>query len=210
MTRFLSIIAVVFLTACSTTPKSSEVSVGPRLSQGEYAKLIEKYSAQDKKYDGFYNIFEAYATLLNTDVQTAVLQKTTDAMQWDARTAQKEREKIFQENSNSTKVFLSFFTPTRRLNDLQKGNTMWKVYLETGGEKYEGKATKKSIPLEALQLMYPYHTRWAIGYDITFPIPLSAVEKNESFLVITSSLGATRLRFAPVEDAITSSGGFTY
>lgn len=202
--RHLSLIvtaamSVMIFTSCSNAPKESEVEVGPRMKQDEYSMLIDKYTAKDKQYDGFYNKFEAYATILNTDVQTAVLQKSTDAMQWDSQNAQKERDKMFQENSNSTKVFLSFFTPNRRINDLQKGNTMWKIYLEAHGEKYEGKAVKKSMPLEALQLMYPYHTRWNIGYDLTFPIPLSAIEKGESYLVITSSIGSTKLKFAPVK-----------
>jgi hypothetical protein len=195
---------LITLGACSSTPKVSEVTVGPRLEQKEYASLVEKYTVSDKQYDGFYAKFEVYATLLNTDVQTAVLQKTMDTLQANSLTAQKEREKLFQENSNSTKVFLSFFTPTRRVNDLAKGNTLWKIYLEANGEKYEGKATKRSTPYEALVMMFPHHSRWAIPYDVTFPVPLSAVEKSDSYFIITSSLGSTRMKFPAV-----SGGGLT-
>lgn len=193
----LSLLALT-LTSCSSTPKESEAVVGPRLSQREYAQLIERNTSGDKKYDGFYAVFEVYATLMNSDVQTAVLQKTTDTLQWSAQTAQKEREKLFQENSNSTKVFLSFFTPTRRINDLAKGNSLWKIYLETNGEKYEGRVTKRNTPFEALSIMFPHHSRWAIAYDVSFPVPLSAVEKSESYFIITSSLGSARLKFNPV------------
>jgi hypothetical protein len=118
--------------------------------------LIEKYTRHDLQYDGVYNRFEAYATFLNSDTQATILQKRSDVLEWDQAQAQKERERLFQENATQTKFFLSFFVPSVKLNDLHKGTSIWKLYLEAGGKRYEGKVMKHNGKVEDINSIYPY------------------------------------------------------
>lgn len=180
---------------CSTTDVKSDANVGPRLTDVEYRTQIEKNTRAEQTYQGFYNTLDVRVVFINSDVQTAILQKTADALQWDMTTAQAEREKMFQENSNSTKFFMSLYVPTRRLNNLEKPNTIWKVYLEYNGEKFEGRVKKKKEPFEALQATFPAHTRWAFPYEVTFDTPLGAVEGQELKFTITSSVAQATLTF---------------
>lgn len=191
-------VSVLFTQGCATA-NHSEADVGPRLDDGAYRRLFDKNSRDDRKYSGFQNTLEVHATFLNSDIQTAVLQRDADTMLWDSATAQAEREKIFQQNSNSTKFFLSFFVPVPRLNDLAKPNSVWKIYLEANGERYPGKAEKIKRPLEAIIATYPTHTRWGQPYEITFPVPLSMVESHPVKFIVTGGVASSVLQFDAVE-----------
>lgn len=184
----------LFQISCASTTKSG-ADVGGRMSDGEYESLIKKNTRHDLQYDGFYNKFEVHATFINTEVQTALLQKMSDTFSWKEFEAQKERDKMFQENAKQTKFALSFFVPSVRLNDLHKGTSIWKIYLEVDGERYDGRTTRRNGKLEDIQAQLPYHNRWSVPYDVAFNIPLSGVEGKSITLVITSSQGTSRLSY---------------
>lgn len=181
------------LAACGHAKKGAEIT--ERINESNYDDLINRYTKHDTQYDGFYNRFELYATFLNSNTQAAILQKRSDVLEWDQKQAQSEREKMFQENSTLTKFALSLFTPSVRLNDLHKGTSIWKIYLEAGGQRYEGKAMKRNGKLEDIRAIYPYHNRWSTAYDVSFNVPLSVVEKGPITFVLTSSQGTSTLKF---------------
>lgn len=187
---------VLVISGCASSPETeSPVVIGTRMNSADYQKLVSNHTKREQKYDGFYNTLDVSATFLNSDVQTAILQKKAETLQWQNATAQAEREKLFQQNSNSTQFFVSFFIPTRRLNNLDKPDSVWKVYMEVGGQKYEGQATKNKEALETLQATYPQHSRWSIPYIVSFKIPLSQVEKQTVKLVFASSVAQSALQF---------------
>lgn len=175
----------------------SPTLIGTKLNSHNFAALIDQNTRHDQQYDGFYNKFEIYATFLNSNVQSAILQKKSEALNWDAKQAQTEREKLFQENSNQTKFAVSFFVPSVRLNDLHKKASIWRVYLDVGGKRYEGRVLKRNGKLEDIQTLFNYHSRWSVAYDIIFDIPLSGVEGQNAPVnfVLTSTQGAIYLKF---------------
>jgi hypothetical protein len=186
--------SIVMLTGCASK-EIQGADISTRLDDSSYEKLLDKHTRHDVQYDGVYNKFELYATFINSDVQSAILQKKSDIYQWDTRQAQSEREKMFQENSTQTKFALSFFTPTPRLNDLHKGATIWKIYLDVNGQRYVGKATKRNGKLEDLSAIFPKHNRWSVPYDIVFNVPLSGAEQGQATFIITGSQGTSTLKF---------------
>jgi hypothetical protein len=165
------------------------------LDEKAYSDLIMRNTRHDIQYDGFYNKFEIYATFLNTQTQSAILQKNSDVYQWDTAEAQKQREKVFQENSTETRFAVSFFVPSVRLNDLHKGSSIWKIYLETNGQRYEGKTTRRNGKLEDIQATFPYHNRWSVPYEVVFKVPLTAVEQGPVHFILTSSQGTTKFEY---------------
>ena len=78
------------------------------------SSMIEKYSAGDAEYTGFYNNFEYKALLQNSVVRGAIFRKQTAFYQWDAGKAALEREKMHKELNEDTRVFMSFFTADRQ------------------------------------------------------------------------------------------------
>ena len=106
------------------------------LGDSEYQSLISKYTSRSNNYSGFYQTFQADMTMLTNSVLTGTLKQRGYFLQWDQRQFQTEREKIMQEANAYSKFFLRFFVPDRDYDDLSKGKTIWKVYLEFAGNRF--------------------------------------------------------------------------
>ena len=192
---FMLLLGSLFGISGCTTQEKQGADIGARMSDSEYTSVIDQNTRHFVKYEGFYQKFEIYATFVNSNVQSAMLQRLSDTKLWGPAEAQKERERMFQENTTQTKFVISFFVPSTRLNDLHKGASIWEIYLESNGQKYRGKAMRRNGKLEDIQSIIPYHNRWSIPYDITFDTPLSGVESGSAKFIITSSQGAAELAF---------------
>jgi hypothetical protein len=199
--------AVLFATtACSTGPtgpgpmKASGAPAGGtaiRISE-PYEKSLEKFSAGDSEYTGFYNNFEFRATLLNSIVREQIFAHQSDYFQWDDAKRTSEREKYMQELSSATEIFVSFYTPDRKNDNLSDDKPIWKIYLDVGGTRYEGKAKRVRTLLAELQSIYPYHTCWNTPYLFSFAVPTTAIESQESKLTITGPLGTREVSFPAI------------
>jgi len=196
-----AVLAALFLGAgCVSAPQTNTPSEeqGRPITQKAYEELIEKFSDGDTQYSGFYNNFEYKATLLNSTVRTALLARQNEYYQWDREKWLSAKEKSDNEAAVETVVFLSFFTPERRNDNLADAKSIWRVYLDVGGRRYEGKVKKLRLLLAELQALYPYHTRWNTPYLVTFPVPTNAVEIQTSTLTVTGPLGSRTVEFPPV------------
>lgn len=163
----------------------------------DYAAKIDRFSDGEAAYAGFYNNFEYRATIHNSTVRSALLQKQNQHYQWDRERFLKERDKSDQEMASETTVFLSFYTPDRHNDNLVDAKkSIWKIYLDAGGRRYEGKAKKLRSLLAELQTLYPYHTRWNTPYVVTFPVPTNAIESQEAVVTVTGPLGTKSVKFS--------------
>ncbi len=193
---------VILLTSCSTTkingqpPPSENTQIEIPLN---YETRIDRYSAGDTEYAGLYNNFQYKTTLLNSNIRDALAWKQGHYYQWSDTQKAVAREKSNQEMSSQTKVFLAFFTPNSKNDNLADSKTIWRVYLDAGGRRYEGKVTRIRLLLSELQALYPYATRWTTPYELTFDVPTASIEKQESSLTVTGPLGARTVSFKPLE-----------
>ncbi len=194
---FLTTIGLALtLISCASTPPATDLElVFKRIPDNKYKKLIAQNTQNDKQYEGLYNIYEAYATLLNAETQEALLQREGYYMQWDMTKAQTERERSIQKRSTSTQFYLSLFTPKNQHNDLHKLASMWKVFLEVDGIRYQGKVERFPKNLEQIKNLFPHHSRFNRGYIVNFAIPLSQVENQKSVFILTSTLGTSTFKF---------------
>ncbi len=190
--------SAVFLSGCATTKMdaSAPASENTKVDVSRtYEQDIERYSAGDTEYSGFYNNFEFKATILNSHVRSAMLTKRTAYYQWTDAQASSEREKSNQEMSSQTKVFMAFFTPNPKNDNLMDDKTIWRIYLDAGGRRYEGKPKRIRLLLAELQSLYPYMNRWATPYEVTFDVPTAAVESGPSTYTVTGPLGTRSINF---------------
>ena len=184
--------AIILLTLGCTTPgerPSSENESPVPKPPVAYEQKVEMYSAGEAEYAGFYNTFSYKATLLNNDVRTASLDRQASYYQWDADKISLERAKMQQELASYTAVFISFYTPERINDNLSDEKSIWKVYLDVGGRRYQGEVKRQRTLLAELQALYPYHTRWNTPYQIQFSVPTNAVETQTSVVTVTGPLG---------------------
>lgn len=179
---------------CSTTYENPQLTL---MDESQVEDTIEKYSSSKKIYDGFQAIMDFGATLHNTPVRSALIDKSARIYQWNPEQYTSEKNKSEGEKTRQTEIFLSFFVPERKHDDMAKASTKWKIFLDVNGRRYEGKATKMKTILADVQAQYHYHTRWNTPYKLTFPVPTSEVDGNTASLTLTGPVGSAKVDFAP-------------
>jgi hypothetical protein len=187
-------ILVLALSGCQTTHNNPNLTL---TSESEYFSAVKDSTERKQIYDGFHAAFEFYATLMNTKVSRLQVDQYARIYQWSELQYSSEKSKRESELSNLTTIFFSFYVPDRKLDDLNKPKTLWKIFLDVSGKRYEGKAEKlKTLPAELVAL-YPHFNRWSTPYKITFSLPTSMAEASESKLTLTGPAGSTTVEFAP-------------
>lgn len=187
--------SLLAFTACSTY----EISPTGRAikTESEYFRVIEEHSDSTEKYSGLYNLLNIEATILNTKVLDAQTDQLTRLYLWDDVKAQEERAKVNERTSKETEVFMAFFTPDRKNDDAAKPKTVWRVFLDVDGRRFEGKVTKIKLQLSQLVALYPYHNRFYSPYQVTFPVPVKSIENSVIQMTVTGAVGSANLKFKP-------------
>lgn len=187
---FLLFLAVALSSCATPVPVGMETNV---ISQSEYEHVLDPSTKSIETYDGLYNTINMTATLLRLPVAEAQLKQTARMYQWNPTQFQEEKTKMNERLKSSSEMFVSFYTPERKNDDLQKSQTLWKIFLDVGGKRFEGKASKIKLSLSETQGKYPYHNRFATPYKLTFPVPTANLEGQEVKLTITGSVGSATL-----------------
>jgi uncharacterized protein YceK len=185
------------LSGCSTMLKGDpRPTEGTKIPGGyTYEQEIERFSRGETEYAGLYNNFEFKATILNSEIRNVVIEKRANAYQWDPAKTASEREKSIQEMASTTQVFVAFFTPDNKNDNLTDIKSIWKIYLDAGGRRYEAKITRVRLLIAEIQSMYPYFTRWTTPYIATFDVPTAAIETQTAKFTITGPLGTREIEF---------------
>jgi hypothetical protein len=192
LVMFFSFLA---LTACATmTTNEKGLNV---LSESGYDAVVDKWSDRIEDYSGLNNTITVMATLLNTEMLNAQLDHNARMFQWDQNKMTEERKLVEEKAAKQTEVFVSFYSPERKWDDLAKSKTLWKVFLDVNGQRYEGKAAKIKLLTREIQSLYPYHTAYGTPYTIQFPVDTKNVDGKQVRLIFTGSIGAVTLNFGP-------------
>jgi hypothetical protein len=190
----IAVFSVCTFSGCKSETIQTSGAIAP-LPDDQYAALVEKYTARTSRYAGFYATFQADLTMMSNEFKAAELKQRGAFMMWDERQYQQEREKAVQEAAAYAKFFMRFYSPEKDYDDFVKGNSIWKVYLDYNGTRFEGKVKKIPSKLIELQTLYPYFDRFSTPYEITFPVPMSTIETGTFKVVLSSSLGKAEFLF---------------
>lgn len=191
----LTFLGTAFLTGCKSQPIPSPGV--DTISQSEYEAKIDPYTQRIEKYDGIVNVLHYSATLLNSKVDQAQLMQRARLYQWDSATFNSEMQKMNAELDKNTQIFITFYTPERKHDDLNKNQTLWKIFLDADGRRWEGKATKIKLLTNEIQAMYPDHTRFATPYILTFPVSMRLIESKPIRLTLTGTVTSATVEFQP-------------
>jgi hypothetical protein len=192
---YLILICFSFLIGCRSQPPV--VPGVETLSQSEYMNRIDPYTKKIEKYQGIVNVLQFSATLINSKVAQAQLMQKARLYQWDSATFNSEMQKMNSQLDKATEVFISFYTPERKHDDLHKNQTLWKIFLDADGRRWEGKATKIKLLTNEVQGIYPDHNRFATPYMLTFPISIRNIESNVIRLTLTGTVTSATVEFQP-------------
>lgn len=195
ISSFLILSLLTFLSACTTTRDSIGSSIS-LISESEYQRTITENTRQKQIYSGLYNTMDLTATILNSKVTTAQTDQMARLYIWDANKYTQEKVKADEKITKETEFFVSFFTPERKHDDLHKNQTLWKIFLDAGGKRYEGKVKKIKLLTEEIQGIYSYHNRFSTPYSVVFPIAARDIENMKDIkLTITGPVGSATLEF---------------
>lgn len=184
---------VFCITGCVTTLKTQPGI--PDISSSDYESLLEKKTKKLEVYDGLYNKLTVQATWIDSEFSLANLSQSARISQWDETKYKEEKANVISRHASTTEFFLSFYTPERKNDNLSSSKSMWKIFLEIDGKRFEGKATKIKLELPQIQALYPYHNRWSTPYMLNFPISTGLSENKKVTLTITGPVGVAQLEY---------------
>lgn len=183
------------LAACATyetTPSGRNIR-----TESEYFNVIDQNSDKVTRYSGLYNLLDAQGTILNSKVLEAQMDQLTRIYQWDDKKFLEEKSKNEGRLNKEAEFFLAFYTPERKSDDLNRPNTQWRLFLDVGGKRYEGKVTKIKTALPELISLYPSFNRFYTPYSVIFNVPMKSIEASPLKMTITGSVGSAILNFNP-------------
>ncbi len=192
---YLSILtlAAFFLLSCTTTlPVADGIK---EISAGDYQTLVQNKTEKIEIYNGLYNQLTVSATRMDGEMTEAYLSHSARLLQWSAAQHQIERSKLISQGTEKTEYFISFYTPERKHNDLSSNKSIWKMYLDINGQRYEGTAKKIKLQLTEVETMFPAHNRWSTPYSVTFPVAAALADNKPAILTFTGTVTSGQIKF---------------
>lgn len=194
--KLFTIVASFFLFACATPEKKYESQLN-LISEDQYAEIIDTQMIHDQAYDGLYNTIDLKAVPLNSKISLAQVDQTARQYLWDEAKYSEEKSKAQQQLDKESQIFVSFFTPEKKHDDLAKNKTLWKIFIDVDGHRYEGKASKIKLLESEIKGLYSFHNKFSTPYQITFPVAMKNIEGKAIRLTLTGPVGSSSVVFQP-------------
>lgn len=164
----------------------------------EYFDSVKKFSDRAEFYSGINNVFQVHGTILNTEIQQGQIEKKDRAFSWSDEQKQTEQKKVDESIRQETKVFLSFYSPENRVNNLDSPSSIWRVFLDVNNKRYVGSVSTYVGFANEAELFYPYHTVFAKAYIVKFPVPIAHIQDYPLTLTVTGTIGSKTIQFKPL------------
>src|SRR5690606_21720599 len=114
-------------------------------------------------------------TPMDRTIAQAILERRALFQEWSPGQLDGALRTVNEERLTESKFFMRMFIPEVTYNDLHQPDSIWKVYLLIGDQKYEANIRKDFSKLAEQQALYPYFDRFSYGYDLSFPIGQAAL-----------------------------------
>ncbi len=187
--------AIWALESCTTKPVPT---FNLRLiSETDYAQIVKRNERHEQIYSGLYNAIDQTGAIVNSELSEAQVDQQARVFMWDENKYTQEKIKAEEKLRKESEFFVSFYTPDRKHDDLNKNKTLWKIFLDVDGKRFEAKITKIKLLTEEVQSLYPFHNRFSTPYLMVFPVAMKQIENSASIkLTITGPVGSTTLDYA--------------
>lgn len=183
MNKFIKLLPLIFIISCAS---KSYQQAAP------YKHNVEIWTKSEKSYEGINNTIQASVTFLHPDLLSSQLAYRGELYGWDSE-KQKEQSAIEQDlTQKKARFFLAFYTPDRKLNNLEKSKTPWRIFLDVEGRRYPAEIKRnRTTPVE-LRTLYSHLTQWHTAYDMEFPVTTSFL-KGKTFNIQISGPGGQQV-----------------
>ena len=200
------------LVGCSTAPPrvgEPPPRVADAAAEASYHQVFERWTRHAEVYDVLDTRMFVAATLESADFRRAKVERLAlfQGLPTSARDAELARELALAEKGYE--FFLGVHTPDPKINDFDRGSSIWRVALHTSaGEVTPTEIVRLGRPDANTRGLYLYLGDFWIGYRIRFPAtlpdgrPVLTAEEREASLRLSSAVGKAELLFVAAPIAI--------
>ncbi|MFQ5329757.1 MAG: hypothetical protein ACE5D4_07200 [Thermodesulfobacteriota bacterium] len=194
----LCLLSVTLLPSCA---KRGEVKPDGR---PPYAKVIVKWTSEGSVYRGIESRLILHATYRGLEFREAYAREYGERYRLDGYRIEKLVEQERKEHERADEFFLAVSTPDEGWNDLERDDSIWRLYLKSNsGERVEPVAIRRVDEESPLfREFYPKLDQWSRGYIVSFPKysatgerPLINDDTSRFTLIITGLLGHTEIEW---------------
>lgn len=145
---------------------------GARGPAGEdYLKVLDRWSRGDKVYDGLESRLSMNATYKTAEFRKAYVEKYARSFELSPDHVKAMLDKETEQGLAYNEFFFAAFTPDDTLNDFDKPESVWQIYIE------DAKGNRaKPISIAAIdnsepvtREFFPYFDVWSKAYTLQFP-----------------------------------------
>jgi len=179
------------MVACSTVQSDTSAS--------NYENIVAHFSDRAEFYEGFTNVFQFQATVLNETVLKSQIEKRAQSYSWTATQKADEEAKMRDSLNKQTTIFLSFYSPEPKIDDLERAQSLWRVFLDVNNKRYIGTVSKYVGVRDETMMFFPYYTRFSSAYTIKFLVPMVEIQHYPMKLTLTGTIGSDSINFAPMQ-----------
>jgi hypothetical protein len=193
-------LACLILLSCVACSHGSERQDDPNVIEpppGRYSTILNHWTDSDKAYSGLSAVYEVTATLMALEVVEHQVYLDAEQLKWTPERYRDAKQKALFEAQTEATVFVSLYTGKNENNDLDKTKTIWNIFLNADGKRFEPKSIKRIHDNQAqLLAKFPYHNVWSRAYMIKFSAQTSVVTSSSKIsLTLASPLGSSELKF---------------
>jgi len=136
-----------------------------------YDDLLKAWTRGVKVYNGLDATIYATATFKSPEFREAYIIRYADAIKAEESLKRTLLDKETGEHEKSNEFFISVYTSKDEWNDLDKSNSVWKLYLaDEKGARLTPVSVKKVDRNDALvKEFFPYLDAWSTAYVVRFP-----------------------------------------
>ena len=173
-------------------------------SGAEYFKSLDRWSRGQKVYHGLESRLYVNATYKTMDFRKAYVDRYALSYDLGADHAKALMDRESEQALAYNEFFFTAFTPDETLNDFDRKETVWQIYLEdSSGNRAKPisiSAVDGSEPV--IREFFPYFDLWSKAYLVKFPKYADAgaeidPEKGVVKLVVTGVMGKGELEWRP-------------
>lgn len=171
-----------------------------------YFKTLDRWSRGQKVYQGLEARLYLNATYKTADFRRAYIEKYAAGYGLAADHAKVLMDRESEQAEAYNEFFLTAFTPDEALNDLDRKDSVWQIYLEDAAGNRAKPLSVASVEGSetVMREFFPYFDLWSRAYVLRFPKYADAgvemdPEKGPVKLIVTGIMGRGELEWSPVK-----------
>ncbi len=197
---YRNFIPIVFILSFFLGASGCSIKSASHDADANYIKRLHDWTRSVKVLEGLSTRLYLSATYKTMDFRAAYVERYSAAYEVD----EEARLKLLKKEEADAAMFDDFFvvayTPRKEWNDLDKKDSMWRLFLQdSAGRRIEpASISKVSRVAPLVKEFFPHLDEWSIAYEVRFL--KSAAEDGENpdrdgsvKLMITSVLGKGEL-----------------